>query len=148
MTPRGSSSIKCKATALLESVILLIGKIADSGSRIIFPPNLGFRAFSLRLDDPNLEVNEGANLSEESSREEIIRKIAELTKELIIKDKDGQIDRQRIRNVRLQSSKILRRLEKLEIGLAQENLSEDIRTNIEEEIETEISELLRNIIFD
>jgi len=144
----GTNSPKCAATKFVELFILLIGKIADSGSRIIFPPNLGFRAFSLRLDDPNLEVNEGTNLSEESSREEIIGKIGELTKELIIKNKDGERDRQRIRTIRLQGSKILRRLEKLESALAQGNLSEENRTNIEEEIEKEISELLRNLIFD
>jgi len=144
----GTNSPKCAATKFVELFILLIGKIADSGSRIIFPPNLGFRAFSLRLDDPNLEVNEGTNLSEESSREEIIGKIGELTKELIIKNKDGERDRQRIRTIRLQGSKILRRLEKLESALAQGNLSEENRTNIEEEIEKAISELLRNLIFD
>lgn len=135
--------IGCTGSQLIELLLLLTGKSMDSGSRIFFHPNLDFRAFSLRLDD----LHEATNLNEESSREEIIQKIGELTKELII-NKDGEMDRQRIRTIRLQGSKILRRLEKLEIALAQGNLSEESRTNIEEEIETEISELLRNIILD
>lgn len=134
----------CKTMILVDSLLLLAGQVGDSRSRIIFPNNLGFRAFSLRLDD----LNEATNLTEESTPEEIVGKIGGLIKELIIKEKDGNIDRQRIRTIRLQGSKILRRLEKLEIALGEENFPEESRTNIEEEIETEISELLRNIIFD
>ena len=134
----------CKTMTLVDSLLLLAGKIGDSRSRIIFPQNLGFRALSLRLGD----LNEATNLTEESTPEEIVGKIGGLIKELIIKEKDGNIDRQRIRAIRLQGSKILRRLEKLEIALAEEKLVEESRTNIEEEIETEISELLKNIIFD
>ena len=111
--------------------------IGDGGNR----PHLDTGGFGdVALIMPTEGGGSGGNRSPTSTIED---EISELLLELMIKNREGTVDLERIRMVRLQASKILKNLKRLET-LIQEEASEDAREEIKRVIKRGIKNLLPN----
>ncbi|XZO01817.1 MAG: hypothetical protein ACM65L_25645 [Microcoleus sp.] len=129
--PGCARTIPLRLLREMIDIIILRGE-SDHG---IGRDGLGFIALA-RIDREHT-IHDSSITSEDGTIEEKIRVLSKLTKEVIVRSNEGNIERQHIRQIRLTGNKLLRRLMLLEKG----EISEDRHRTLEEEIEKEISQI-------